>query len=445
MKRLILAAGLNEMVKLLCITLSVTMLSALSGQADFGIVSRRGCDIAGSVEGPVRILAEDATLTIRENGRISGNLAVPKAKSSLDVEGTPLERGMNRNPVVAPRFTFSNQAGASAFQGAQKVEGGFGLPAVEPIVLPAGAVDVDLGVAAEGRSERINGEVLVPGTYRNLSVRSGKLKLGNLNGSLAKYNLRSLTIGTLASLELISPVCISIQTTADLGGQVGVKGSPYWLELRVFSGEVVIAPKTELHAFVNAPSSQVSIGEEALCVGAIVADRVTMEKGSKLLAVQPRSSTTGHDGTGPLFIHKALRAQSYLTEFQDTLPDHLQALLTYRNELPLLVISERFRPVHRQSQQQESLAFLLAAQALLDGTGFESAQIELHRLGSDASPTGDVLRVTLTNLQYLESLWAITRIQDPKSALRRVRGDSLLMNLFVERCCKVASSTWHAR
>jgi len=273
----------------------------------------------------------------------------------------------------------------------------------------------------------------------------GSVKLGNPDGTLANYHLRSLTIGESAVVDLIGPVCVTVLDSTNLDGRVGKKGSPYWLELRVFAGNVAIAANSEVHAFVNAPSGHVSVGEQTLFVGAIVADQVSVGRGSTILAVQPRTSVTERDGTGPLFVHKALRAQSYFAEFQESLAEHLEAILTYRNELPLLVISQRLHPVHRHAQQQEALSFLLAAQSLLDGTGFESAQIEFYRLGTQSSPTGEVLRISLSKQQYLESLWAIARDADPRSALRRVRDDSLLINLFMERCCKVASATWSAR
>lgn len=340
-----------------------------------------------------------------------------------------------------------NLAGASAIKGVQRVERNLALPPIEPVVVPEGASDFSLNDAVGERQklERPTSRVLAAGAYGHLNVTSGTLRLGNSDGTRAKYSLRTMTIGISGTLELISPVCITVLNSANLAGTIGMKGNPYWLELRVFAGDTVIGANAEVHAFVNAPSSHVSMGEETVCAGAIVADRVTIGKNSTFLAVEPQAGAMERDGTGPLFPHKALRAQAHLAEFYEGLPDHLEAVLGYRDEVPLMVITERIQPTHRLAQQQQSLAFLLAAQALLDGTGFELAHIELYRLGTNASPTGEALRVSLSSHQYLESLWAITKISDPKTAIREVRDSSLLLNLFLERCCRVTSATWRAR
>lgn len=446
MKRNDFATDSGNLLKIVLITLPFTMLAVVKGQADFGIVSRRGGLIEGTVEGPVRVLAEDATLTLRENAKISGNLVLPRAKVLTDAEGKRLERSTKPQEEVSARFNLSNLAGASAVRGVQRAETDFGLPAVEPIVVPIDAVDTHLALASDVDAQRAPRGPLAPGSYGNLTIApGGSVKLGNPDGTLAKYFVRSLAVGKSATVDVIGPVCIAVLNSAKLDGRVGTKGSPYWLELRVFAGEVAIASNSEIHAFVSAPSSHVSVGAQALCVGAIVADQVTLGKGSTLLAVQPRTLGAERDGTGPLFAHKALRAQNYFAQFQESLPEHLQAALTYSNELPLLVISQRMRPVHRHAQQEEALSFVLAAQSVLDGTGFESARIEFYRRGTESSPSGEVLRVSLSKQQYMESLWAISRIADPKDALRRVREDSLLVNLFMERCCKVASASWVAR
>jgi len=59
MKRKDFETGAGSVLKVLYIVLPVTMLSLVNAQADFDNVSRRN----GLIEGPVRVLAEDATLT----------------------------------------------------------------------------------------------------------------------------------------------------------------------------------------------------------------------------------------------------------------------------------------------------------------------------------------------------------------------------------------------
>ena len=438
--------GLNAFLRFCSAALGLTLLLAPSLRAEFGLVARTEVHLEGRVEGRVRVLSEDARVTLEPGARIEGELVLPQSKGLAAKEGRPTVLA----DQVSSRFSLLNRAGASAVASGQRSLPSVGFPMVEPPARPVSRRDLDLG----GRDDspirdarrvtlRSGTRLLVPGAYGSITLTGGTLRLGEPNRR-TRYDMESLDVESGGEILLEGPVVLTIGAGAALAGKIGHPGRPQWLDLRISSGTLRLAGGAEVHGFVTGPTVKLEMGSGARVVGGALVDQANVAAGALIIAIAPGNPISVLDFSGPLFVHKALRLQDGFAALGNVLPARFETGLSYEQERPVLVLSERGRATHRTAQTERNRAFFIAAACALDGTGFDDADILLVRASEPGSP-GSALQMRLPRRRYDEAIWALTREADPRIARSRILNDPLLQNLFLERCLTATGSSWKTR
>jgi autotransporter-associated beta strand protein len=270
---------------------------AASGTLEVTVTAqvRHAPTLNGYIEGSAQILnPENVTL----NGRavVTGDLLVP---------GTPTVR-LNGRAEIGGILDSSGHAipsnhsvtlnGEALLRNVVRRVNPTSMPTVGAPPSPAGTRTVSLDQPGQDagdfgtlRNLTLNsnvGAVAVPaGTYGNFAANSGSgLVLGVAgSGVPAVYHFQNLTLNSGASLQVVGPVVIVLNSGLATAAPMGAAAHPEWLEIRLANGGLSLAGSVTVHAVVAAPNGSVTLDENASLIGRVSADRLVIN-GNGLLA-----------------------------------------------------------------------------------------------------------------------------------------------------------------
>jgi len=421
-------------------------------ESEIGLLVRSELTLEGRVDGAVRVLGGAASVKLESSARIEGELVLP---SETAPKSNQMRVPVDKTAISKLSGTLSlvDRAAASAVVSGRRNQPSFALPQLEPARKPTSKRDLDiqggrsgteLSLGARNVLMRASERELVPGAYGTLTLEAGTLRLGR-PGELTRYDFQSLNLSGNSKIELLGPVVVWVSNGVRLQGAVGSPGKPQWFDLRVSSGDIRIVRGAEIHGYISATNSLVEVESFSNVFGGVCADKSRVHPGARLVAIAPNWNAQKPESSGPLFIHKAVRAGSRFGELPYELPHGYDSSLSYINETPEVVLVRSMPATGRTFQLEESQAFFLVTCAALDATGFDEARITFYRATANARAVNEVLRIALRRQQFEETLWAIARERNPREAVRMIRGSSLLLNLFMQRCLSVTSSRWQER
>lgn len=444
--------GVSHFVRLKAVlafpVLAISILPS-TGQIDGALVTRRGALVQGTVEGALVVLEQTADVAIARGAVVSGDLVVPVEKSPAQ-PGT-VARGAS--DAFQPKLSSGARVtlfDSASLRGRQKLAAGFDLPQVEKPRQPAGTEarilqsatgdNPDFGKIRDLTVKHRDREVVVPpGAYGEWIVESGRVVLGR-KGSLVweRYFFQSLSVGVDAAIELLGPVVIVVGRLDGVQGRLGNERYVNWLDLRVAAGAVALGAGGEVYGVVTAADSAVTLGGRAKLRGGLVCDSAVVEPAARFTGVSPDWSRESSGNSLPLFIHKAARVQRLLPELEKRFGDRYAIKVGYPDDVPAILLEERSRPPDRLAQHEERQAFFAACRTLLEGTGFARGVVMLVRAPVAAGSGPEFVSVTMEREQFEDHLWAIGREPQLRDNVVRIRENPLLLNLFMERCLRVA-------
>ena len=424
----------------------------LAYESEVGLVVRSELTLEGKVEGAVRVLGETASVKLEPSARIDGELVLPSQPTNGgNTRSVP--RDTTSLSKASEKLNLFDRAAANAIASGSRSLPSFNIPNLEPARKPTSKRDLEiqngrsgaeLALGARNILLRASERDLPPGAYGTLTLDAATIRIGRA-GELTRYDFQTLNLNGNSRIQLIGPVAIWVSNGMQLGGTIGSKGRPQWLDLRVFSGAVRVLSGAEIYGYITAINSPVDLESSCSFFGGICADRARVHSGAKLVSIAPNWNAQKLDSSGPLFIHKAIRAGSRFAELARELPQGYDSSLSYTNETPEVVLVRPAPATGRTFQLEEALAFFLACHSALDATGFDEATITFYKATAKDKSGNEVLRITLSRKQFEETLWAITRETNPREAAKVIRESSLLLNIFMQRCLSVTSAAWQER
>lgn len=396
------------------------------GQTEGAIVTKHGATVRGLVEGSVLGLDEIAAVTVESGASVVGDLVMPAEKNP---GGTELKRSPSAKVTVADGL---------GVKGRQRVARGFALPKAASHQKATGRQSVVMEKGSEPEPDfrklkdltlRNQPEKLVlpprtlalpPGNYGKIVVEEGQLLLGR-PGSIerVRYTFEHLTMHAGGSIELLSPVILSVGQLGPMDGRIGSKRYTQWLDLRVESGEISFGPGSEVHGVVLADASGVTLGRGAKLRGGVICDRATVESEARFTGIQPSWSPEATGNAAPLFVHKAMRVEQRLAELAPAWEGTCEMSVTYPEDVPALDLTLRAKtPLAREQQ-----VFFEACCALFDGTGFARGVLKFKGT--------ETLALEMERESFESRLLALGQGANLRESIRLVRGDPALCAAFM--------------
>ena len=237
-------------------------------------------------EGLVRVMLPE---TVRFTGAaaLGGDLLIPGSPTVV-LQGHPSYGGtIDGGGAAMPTDHRVILSGTSSLGHVVQRTDGVDLPVVAPPPLPAGTRDVQLTRASDNpgtfstiRDLTLTGTAgmiaVPPGTYGSLTASGRSGFVLGVAGSTAPavYNLQSLTLNGTTSVEIVSPVIVTVEGDVVLNGSMGSAANPGWLLLRIASGGLTLNGSAAVDGFVTAPAGTVTITGRSKLTGGLAADQL---------------------------------------------------------------------------------------------------------------------------------------------------------------------------
>lgn len=426
-------------VKLLPLCLCAVLWSGLHAQipklaepieVEGAFITKRGALVQGRLTGNLAALDASAIVTLDLGASVSGDLVVPAEKPAV---GPVLPDPMR---VAAPsaRTTITNRGGGIALKGSIRAAAGFDLPRVLAPSAPVkpGSTVIEGAAGSPADFSRVGNltlrqpgasVVLPPGSYGDLVVAQGTLLLGSAgNGEPSRYEFRTIDVQAGGTVALAGPVVATVANGATLRGTAGHAAAPFWFDLRVAAGEVLVAGPGALYAFLSAPQSKVTVAGGGALVGGAASDQLEVANGAEAKMVAPDWSGTADEITRPRFPHKALRLQSSVPELKAGFRHSYGPGVSYIDDVPYLMLAEGKRPLdHPLADYEAHRAFFEACRTLFVNTGFDRAVLVLASYSADPiQQPGTTRNLALSREQFLAMLEAVAGQGSEAANLRTV-------------------------
>lgn len=435
--------------RFLCGLLAFLALTPLSrSQVDGALVTRRGALVQGTVEGALVALGETAEVTVDRGALVTGDLVLPAEKKSSqpgagDHGNLDFAPGRKVSPLT--KLTLSDP---TTVKGHQRTTAGFELPKTAKPRKPDGTDKVVLQTDKDKEpdfkklrdltlKDKKRDVTLPPGSYGDIVIESGRLLLGQKGVGLpTRYYFQSLSVGANASVEPLGRTVVVVGQLGAIQGMVGSSRFTNWLDLRVAGGDVALGADSEIHGVVTAVESAVTLGPRAKLRGGLICDQAVVGSTARFTGVSPGWSKESSGSSLPLFIHKAARIESQLSELAERCAGSYVAAVSYPNDEPLIALQPDAGTQAPPAQEEEQRAFFDACRTLFDGTGFSRGIVQVFRTANPQS--APEINVLMEREQFEDHLWAIGRQKEPRDNIVRIRDNPKLLNLFMARSLKVA-------
>jgi alpha-tubulin suppressor-like RCC1 family protein len=289
---------------------------ALAGDITPALV-RHAPELDGWVEGSVQMMTgEDVTL---EGGAIMiGDLLVP-GRPTVRIDGRSEYEGTceGTGSPSPSRYTITLCRGSALGHVIRRTDP-VSLPTVLAPPPPAGRRSVTINRAGQSAGDfatlrnltlarDVGLQVVPPGAYGNFTANSGSGFVLGMAGAAhpAVYNFQNLTFEDRSKMQVVGPVLVTVACDFDVDGTIGAASDPAWLTLNLFSEGVTIDNGAALYGHVCAPRGAVTVRHNALLIGGVVSDRLTVARGGRLrllAANHPPTVTLTAPGKGDLII-----------------------------------------------------------------------------------------------------------------------------------------------
>ncbi|WP_221032577.1 DUF7594 domain-containing protein [Actomonas aquatica] len=256
--------------------------------------SHRAPVLNGTVEGSLQVNAA-SSFTLNSGALVAHDLLVA-GQPQLVRNGQPTIGAELTGPGAATpeNYRVTLNGGATVGYLVRQVDP-VALPAPVTVLPPTGTRHVVLnrstdpvGDFATLRHLTLNGNAgtidVPPGHYGILTANGqSTLRLGNpTSDEPTVYHLQGLNLNSRTAIELVGPVVLNVATGFSFQGQIGNPAAPENLLLRVAGGSLNLNAQAQLHGFVEAPASTVTLNGQSLLSGGVVCDRLVLNSGSLL-------------------------------------------------------------------------------------------------------------------------------------------------------------------
>jgi hypothetical protein len=125
------------------------------------------------------------------------------------------------------------------------------------------------------------------GTYGNVTVNSGSALVLGQAGAVERevYHFQRLTLNSGSAVRLLGPVEIVLANAISANAPIGEPLHPEWLECRIAAGGLTLNSPARLDGYVTAPHGAVVLNSQAVLTGGVRSDRLTLNSGSRLIAL----------------------------------------------------------------------------------------------------------------------------------------------------------------
>lgn len=249
------------------------------------------------VDGALQVLSAEA-FSLNSGGEITGDLLVP-GTPRLVLNGTAAVGAMvtGTGPADPEGWRMTLNSGASIGRLVTRDAGGT-IPAVSAPHLPTGTRDVainaptqEIGDFATVRNLTLNSGAgsreIPPGTYGSVTANSGSTLVLGQAGTMVRtvYHFQRLALNSGSALKLLGPVEIVLAGAVSLNAPMGEPLHPEWLECRIAAGGLTLNSSARFDGYVTAPHGAVVLNSQAVLTGGVQSDRLTLNRGSRLIAL----------------------------------------------------------------------------------------------------------------------------------------------------------------
>jgi rhamnogalacturonan endolyase len=255
---------------------------------------RHAPTLNGDIDGSAQVLLPE-NVTLNSNVIVSGDLLLP-GKPTVRLNGNATLGGVRDEAGASTpaSHTVTLNRGAMLGHVVRQVDP-IGMPAVAAPAAPTGTRSVSINRAGQSpgdfatlRNLTLNsnvGQVTVPaGAYGNFNANGGSgFVLGTAGATEPSvYQFQNLTLNSSASLQVVGPVVIILNSGFSTNAGMGNAGHPEWLELRLASGGLSLATNVTVHAIVIAPTGTVTLNGKSTLHGRVISDRLIVNSGALL-------------------------------------------------------------------------------------------------------------------------------------------------------------------
>jgi autotransporter-associated beta strand protein len=259
---------------------------------------RHGPTLNGDIDGSMQVLAAENT-ALNSTSIVSGDLLVP-GTPTIRFNGAPVLGGILDGPGAATPTSHTVTLSGNAMLGhVMRRVNAITLPTVAVPPQPTGTRSVSLSNAGQSpgdfatlRNLTLNSNVgpvaVPPGTYGSFNANNNSGFVLGVPGATepATYHFQNLTLNSKASLQVVGPVIVVLNGGFSTNATMGAADHPEWLELRIAGGGLSLASNVTVHAIVVAPAGTITLNDNAVIRGRVLADRLILND-SSLVAEPP--------------------------------------------------------------------------------------------------------------------------------------------------------------
>lgn len=211
----------------------------------------------------VSVPGAQPNVTFNNNSEVSGDIYAPGTPT---VTGVPSSRIVDLNGSTSPsNYTITVENNAVVGKVYRRIT-----PVTLPTVtLPTGLVE--RGTATSG--------VLQPGHYTKVTANNGGTVTLGVAGATtpSEYVIDTLSLNNNAKLKIQGPVILTLNPGTNVNIYiennvvVGNSAHPEWLELKMYTGNLVVQNNGFLYGVVSAPYGTVTFGNNSVFTGGVAA------------------------------------------------------------------------------------------------------------------------------------------------------------------------------
>lgn len=219
----------------------------------------------------VSVEGQQPNVTFDNNSVLTGDIYAPGTPT---VVGVSSNRIINLDGAISPT-NYTITINKADFAG--KV-----YRRITPVTMPV--VELPTGLTAYG-SVSAGTRTLAPGYYSSVTLgNGGEITLGAAGATEPSvYLFDALSLGNNAKIKIVGPVVLTLNpgsaNTVALGNGVVVGNSahPEWLQVNMFSGNILVGNNSAMYGSILNPNGTVSFQQNAIFVGGVTAKYINIE------------------------------------------------------------------------------------------------------------------------------------------------------------------------
>jgi prepilin-type N-terminal cleavage/methylation domain-containing protein len=219
----------------------------------------------------VSVEGQQPNVTFDNNSVLTGDIYAPGTPT---VYGVSSDRIINLDGATSPT-NYSITINKADFAG--KV-----YRRITPVTMPI--VELPTGLTSYG-AVSAGTQTLAPGYYSSVTLGNGaEITLGVAGATEPSvYLFDTLSLGNNAKIKVVGPVVLTLNpgsaNTVALGNGmvVGNSAHPEWLQVNMFSGNILVGNNSAMYGSILNPNGTVSFQQNAIFVGGVTAKYINIE------------------------------------------------------------------------------------------------------------------------------------------------------------------------